>query len=749
MSTGNNSGDGMQLQTRLLSGDWQLSQLVSAVSGGLIIGLVQVILAISFAALIFAGPLSAYVGQGIGLALFAALLGGLAVTFLSSLPGTVAGNQDIPAAIMAVSAATIVGAMTAGGGEAAGRQVFITVVVAIGLTTVLTGLFFYGLGRFRLGSLVRYLPYPVLGGFLAGTGWLLMVGAMGIMVDSLPPLASLPSLLEPALLLRWLPGVLLALLIVFVLQRTESALALPAVVLGAVALFYTAAALGGSGAATLSDGGWLLGPFPSGRLWPALSPADLRLVQWPVLAGQAVNVATIWLMSTVALLLNASGLELATDREMDLNRELRAAGVGNVAAGLGGGLVGYHQLSLSAMSHRLGAGSRVVPLVAAILCGVVLVAGGAALSFFPKVVLGGLLFFLGLSFIVEWVVHSWAVLPRTDYAIILLILLVTAVAGFLPAVGVGLLVAVGLFVVNYSRIDIVRDEVTGAHVQSRVTRRPAQQQLLRAHAAQLHVLRLQGYIFFGTADRLLARVRRRLEQGSPPRFLLLDFRRITGIDSTALWSFRRMRQLAQAQGTNLVLSDVAPPIRRQLAGSDLFDENAPVFADLDRACEWCEEQLLAELDEPAAHSHGDPLRQELLRILDWPEVVERLLAYFERREVAQGEYLMRQGDAPDVLYLIESGQVTAQLEEGEGRPARLQTMAGGHVLGELGFFLGLERTAAVVADVPCVVYCLSQQALQRMRRQDPAMASALHQLIVHMLAERVVHLVNVVSALQQ
>ncbi|HSM55191.1 MAG TPA: cyclic nucleotide-binding domain-containing protein [Candidatus Sulfomarinibacteraceae bacterium] len=159
--------------------------------------------------------------------------------------------------------------------------------------------------------------------------------------------------------------------------------------------------------------------------------------------------------------------------------------------------------------------------------------------------------------------------------------------------------------------------------------------------------------------------------------------------------------------------------------------------------------MLAALDESEAASQSDPLLQELLRILEDPDVLQRLLGYFERREVAQGQYLMRQGDAPDILYLIDSGQVTAQLERGEGQPARLQTMTGGHVLGELGFFLGMERTAAVVADTPCVVYCLSQQALQRMRQQDPAMASALHQLIVHMLAERVVHLVNVVSALQQ
>src|SRR5690606_22413438 len=108
----------------------------------------------------------------------------------------------------------------------------------------------------------------------------------------------------------------------------------------------------------------------------------------------------------------------------------------------------------------------------------------------------------------------------------------------------------------------------------------------------------------------------------------------------------------------------------------------------------------------------------------------------------------RQGDPPDALYFIESGRLTAQIETGDGEPARLQTMEGGHVLGELGFFLGRERTAAVIADRPSVVYCLSHQALARMKEQDPGLASCFHQSIVHFLAERVVHLVRVVNALE-
>ena len=127
----------------------------------------------------------------------------------------------------------------------------------------------------------------------------------------------------------------------------------------------------------------------------------------------------------------------------------------------------------------------------AAMCAVVLFFGGTVPSLFPRVVLGGLLFFLGLSFVIDC--DPYLVDPRTDYAI-MLILLVTATVGFLEAVG-GPLMAAGLFVLNYSRIDIVRDELTGTHMQSRVTPPPHHRQLLHARradpyfpAAGLHLL---------------------------------------------------------------------------------------------------------------------------------------------------------------------------------------------------------------------------------------------------------------------
>ena len=99
--------------------------------------------------------------------------------------------------------------------------------------------------------------------------------------------------------------------------------------------------------------------------------------------------------------------------------------------------------------------------------------------------------------------------------------------------------------------------------------------------------------------------------------------------------------------------------------------------------------------------------------------------------------------------MIESGQVTAQLENPGKPPVRLERMRGGRAVGEIGFYLGSRRTAAVVADEPTVVYILSRAELQQLEQTDPESASVLHRIFVHLLAERVTHLIRAVNALQR
>ena len=185
-------------------------------------------------------------------------------------------------------------------------------------------------------------------------------------------------------------------------------------------------------------------------------------------------------------------------------------------------------------------GKRLVPMLTAALLALTVFLGAAFLIYLPKVVLAGVIFYIGLSLLFEWTYRAWFKFPRIDFAIILTILAVVALRGFLEGVAVGVVVAIVLFVINYSRTSVIKHALSGADFRSRVNRSLEQRAILDEQGQQVYILELQGFIFFGTANNLYEQVKKRvLDQSLPPaRFVVLDFARVTGLDSTGLLELR-------------------------------------------------------------------------------------------------------------------------------------------------------------------------------------------------------------------
>jgi SulP family sulfate permease len=720
-----------------LKKEFQPDILLPSITAGLLATIVTISLEISLAALIFSGDLSAFVSNGIGLMLFGAFAMGLVVALTTSLPGIVGVPQDTPAAILALVAAGIAASMK----NAQPQSIYATVVAAIMITSLLSALFFLLLGWFKASVFVRYIPYPVVGGFLAGTGWLLCKGALGVMVPVPLTLTSLPALLISNNLIIWLPGVIFAVALLLVLRRSNHFLITPGALIAATILFYGWLLITHISISDATAHGWLLGQFPAGGLYKPLNPALLSSVNWQAIFENADKIATIIVLSIVSLLLNASALEVTVGQDIDLNRELVAAGYANAISGLGGSPVGYQVLGLSALAHRLGAKSRLVSLINGLLCGAALLFGASLISYFPKLVLGGMLFFLGLSFLVEWLVDAYKRLPLTDYLLVWIILIIIATLGFLPGIIVGSFAAAMIFVFNYSRINAIKNTLDGETYHSKVDRPKRHRDLLNKEGAQIYILRLQGFIFFGTIQTILEKVRHRINNKNALhlKYMILDFQRVTRLDSSAVFGITRLKQLLQSSNIQLVWTNVAESIRHQMERGglvDATDDSFIILPSLDHGVEWCENKILAQAGITDLTGFIERMEDQLKRAFPGLQAVDRLMKYLEHKEVRQGEYLMRQGDPPTEMYFVEAGLITAQIEFPDGQILRLRSIRGGATVGEMGLYLEAVRTASVVAARPSSVYRLSAQALKEMRENDPEVAALLHEWIARLLAER-------------
>jgi len=708
------------------------SNIVPSIIAGVIGGIIKIVAAMAFSALIFTGTLAAYLPQGIGIVLFGFLLFAVISTFTASYPVNINTPQDIPIAIIALIATTV---MANSGKDWDAETTFQFIFVTIALTSILVGIFFFILGTLKLGKLVRFIPYPVVGGFLAGTGWLIvkfafiMTAGMGLSLDNVV------SLFDQATLHKWFPGLIFGLIMLISSRYTKHYLLIPALIAIGITSFYAIMFFYGFSYTDLESNGYLLGPFPEGGLFQGLPLKYLSDFKWSIFLEQLPAIGTMMILNTISVLFNYSGLEIIIKKDLDLDQELKTTGIGNIIAGLGGAPPGHLSLGGTLLSISIGSKSKLTNIIIALLCALTLFFGSEVLSFFPRIILGGLLFNLGLSFLVDWLYSTWSRVPKTDYTIILLIFLVIGTVGFLEGVITGLLMSVVLFVVSYSKVEIIKHELTGKTFHSNVERSESLKKIIDDSGDQTLILPLQGFIFFGSANRLLERIKLHLQSQNEKnlKYLVFDFKQVTGVDSSTINSFNKLRILAELDNFQVLFCNLTPQIISQFEAEGLFADSMDLFLkfdDLDHGMEWCEEQIISETT-----IGSNKQKEEIDEIKLFEEKFADLLTYFESKDINQNTTLIEQGNDPEGLYFIKSGRVTVELRSSNNK-IRLKSMGTGTVVGEVSLYLKTQATASVISNTACETYFLSHENFEKLNKEDPERAAELHTYIVKLLSDR-------------
>ena len=620
---------------------------VRSVGIGATVAFGGLVFAISFATLVFDGPdaPAGAIAAGASFALFGGAASAVVVAARSSLPA-IAEVQDGPSAIFAGMAAAIYGAE--GIDETAKLP---TLEAAIVCTTVATGVAMSVLGKYKLGNIVRLLPSPVTGGFLAGTGYVLVAGAFKVLsggnpltvenalrfVGVAPDGSRVDGWIEQ-LAFVGVPGLALGAALAVGNRRIGKFWVVPAFLGGGVAAYFGALRF-------LFDvtpdqaltRGYLLGPFPELRpsrrfgffldssfteaassggeqtarglfgtsFDPLLAHPDVLFgaVRWDVVLDQAPGAVAVIGLSTLGVLLITSAVEMSIERDGDANDELRAAGAANVVSGLGGGFVGYHSLSSTQIAHGMGSASRVPGITCASAYVGAIFVGPAPLAYVPSALIGGLLLFIGASFLYEWVVEGRDRLPRSEYAVVLLIVVTTATQGYIAGVAAGVLGAAAVFVRDYSKVPVVRSRLRlgrSGGVRSSAARAQSELKVIARRGAATYGAKLQGFLFFATAYKVLEEIvgahadLKGLEEAVGEdaddarrglSHVVLDFSAVVGVDGSAIAVFEKLERWARREDVVLVLSDCARPELARVLDIALAGEATPTFAFVDRPSE--------------------------------------------------------------------------------------------------------------------------------------------------------------------
>src|SRR6516165_3184483 len=711
-------------RTRILRG--RLEDL----SAGAICSVLSIAYSLSYATLIFSGPLSQWLGYGMVVTLLLASVGTFVIGLRSSLPFTIAGPDSSTSVVMAALVTAFVQRLVA---EGATEDLLQRAIIVMALSTALTGTLLLALGATRAGRAIRFVPYPVIAGLLGATGWLIVVAGAQLATGQSVTDNTLGALFDLLIGAKFLAGAALAIALFLAQRYLPSSFALPGTLLAGVAVVHIGLLSSGTTLVEAQADGWLFSPQTHVGLTSPWHSDELRRFPWEVLPSLFGNLVSVMFVTTITMLLNTSAIELATQREADLDRELKWHGIANLLIAALGGYVSITSMSRTTVNYLAGATGRLSAMAVAAIAAAATVVNPSFLGYVPKSVLGGLLLYLGADLLYRWLVESARRLAFLEYLSLLLIAFIIVEWGFVAGLLIGVVIGCATFALSASRIPAIKFSFDGSEYHSSLDRGPEELTILTDHGRELQGMSLQGYLFFGSASRLHEHIKSLLAARPECRFLLFDLRLVTGIDSSATHSFRQIKQSADRHGARLVLVNMTLEIQRIFRNAGLISADVPVASDLDHALELCEDAII-KADQPSG-SETESLNDWLVHVVG-SEHAAHLAQECERLEVASGAIIAVEGEPADSMHFIFQGRVSIVVDGGNGRKVRLRSLGRHTTIGEMGLITCQPRSATIEAEVPSVLYVLKAHAFERIRRTNPALCQALLTYVIRVMAER-------------
>lgn len=702
---------------------------------------------LALATLCFGGALAA--GLGLATALF--LLGSAIATLIlfrfGSFRQAMAIAQDSSISILA-PAVILAASSVSGPTEARVATAF----AVIGTSAMVSGAVFWTIGRLGLGRFVRMFPYPVLAGFLASSGYLLFFAAMSILTGKSNFSAMVEAANSPLVQLSLFPAMAMAAVLLIAMYTWVGPTPVLILVFLSVIGFHTVCALFGIDHAQAQDLGLL--PKVGQSANASLSIAMLGMIDWAAVARTAPSIAAVVLLNLIGILLNTSGVELATGEDVDENRELRVTGAANLAIGIFGGLTSYLQSGATIICLKLHVqrGPMILGHCAGLLLACLM--APAIVALVPTFVPAALLMFIGLSMLSDWLLGTKRRLILIDWLIVGTIVLATAVLGILPAIAIGMLLALLGFAYASLSLPVIRYTTTIAHRRSIRDRSAFQNNLLTQEGDRVRILHLQGSLFFGSVEKLISSLRGFTTTTHDLSALIIDFSEVHSFDSSACAALEKLSHLMKVQGIDPHVTGVSPRLRavfnrwglKLAADGDITTlVGFRYWTSLNDALEHCETALLTALQP--AHENTD-IAQILFDLGRQNPRTADLIARMQRRKLEPADVLIAASDQTHDVFFLVSGRFGVHLPTKQGRTIRVRTIGQGAIVGEIAFLTGQPRNADVICEERAVVLCLAEAEIEDIEENDRDLAALMMAIFGRSLATKLAQSNNQLANIQ-
>lgn len=484
------------------------SNLRGDVFGGLTAGIVALPLALAF-------------GVQSGLGAEAGLYGAIFVGFFASLfggtPSQISGPTGPITLVVASVFATYLSA-----------DIGLDKLMALMLLIfIFTGLFQILFGIIRLGKYIKYIPYPVLSGFMSGIGIIIILLQIFPLTGQISPSGTMAIITEfPTIFdnINLQSIALAAGTIVIIYSWPLVSKKIPGTLIALLLMTIISVYLNYDSALTIST-------IPEGM--PTLKTTYFSIIDINLILLAVIPALTLAGLGSIDSLLTSVVADNLTNTKHNSNKELIGQGIGNIVAGFFGGIPGAGATMRTLVNVKSGGREKLSGLVHSLVLLLMLLGLGTYVKLIPNAVLAGILITVGIGIIDKRGLRDILKIPKADAVVLMLVLLLTVFVDLLQAVAIGMVIASVLFMKRAG--DLVEESVDINPVSAGDRELPwdDEKDIHPDIYKKVHILRLDGPLFFGVVNRF----RDQFSMVPPDvEVMIIRMRKVAFIDQSGLYA---------------------------------------------------------------------------------------------------------------------------------------------------------------------------------------------------------------------
>jgi SulP family sulfate permease len=514
--------------------------------GGITAGIVALPLALAFGIQAFGGiddPSASSMGA------LAGLIGATFLGFFASLFGGTHSQISGPTGPMTVITASLLS------GVWAAQHSMSAVLISMSLAGLFCGLFQILFGILKIGKYVRYIPYPVLSGFMSGIGVIIIIQQLYPLIGCKSPvlvvdmITQFPELVAGGVsftaLLLGLGTIAIIYLFPLITKKIPSTL-VALLVMTIISLFLN------------MDEKLLIGQIPAGFPMPVFAKEGLSLagLDWgAVLKASIIPGLTLAGLGSIDTLLTSVVADNITKTQHNSNRELIGQGIGNIASGLFCGISGAGATMRTVVNVKSGGRTQISGMVHSLMLLAVLLGLGSLVRYVPLSVLAGILITVGWGIIDFKGFKDLLRIPRADAVVLIIVFLLTVFVDLLTAVGIGMVIACVLFMKRAS--DLVEGGYSTAEMTNFDKESPWQDEggMPDKVKHKIYIQRLNGPIFFGTITKFQQVMN---DVPEDAKIVIIRMRLVSFMDQSGLYAMETAIKELQARGVLVLMTIIQP-----------------------------------------------------------------------------------------------------------------------------------------------------------------------------------------------